>query len=73
MSEAVGNGWEARQQDHKTAGRRDCETARPRNDGTTGRRDDETAEKPRRSQAFSGILRHSQSCEAVRGSARRLA
>ena len=42
------------------------ETTGLRDNGTTGQRDNETPEKHRHSQAFSGILRHSQSCVAVR-------
>ena len=42
---------------HGTTGLRDC--------GTTGRRDDETP----KTQAFSGVLSHSQSFSAVRGCA----
>ena len=43
-------------------------TTRPRDHETTGPRDHETTrhpEKHRRSQAFSGVLRRSQSCEAT--------
>ena len=48
-----------REGDDETTGLRDHETTRPR--------DNETAEKPSHSQAFSGILRHSQAFSAVRG------
>ena len=51
----------ARQQDYGTA--------RLRDDETTGRRDYGTTKRHRRSQAFSGILRHSQAFSVVRGCA----
>ena len=49
--------------DYETTRQRDNETTRQRYNGTTGQRDN------RKTQAFPGILRHSQSCVAVRGSA----
>ena len=57
----------AMQQDDGTAGLRDYGTTGLRDNGTTGRRDDETTRQRdnRKTQAFSGILRHSQSCEAA--------
>ena len=60
----------AMQQDDGTTRPRDYETTRPRDYETTGLRDHGTA-RPldnRKTQAFSGIPRRSQSCVAVRGS-----
>ena len=63
-------GWRAnkttKRRDHETARLRDHETTRLREHGTTRLRDNGTTEKHRRSQAFSGVPRHSQSCVAVR-------
>ena len=59
----------AMQQDDGTARLRDNRTSGLRDLGTTRPRDYETAEKHRRSQAFSGVLRRSQSFSVVRGCA----
>ena len=62
------NDWEARHplpRDHGTTGQRDNETTRLRDYETAGLRDYETA----RLLKNTGVLRHSQSCVAVRGSA----
>ena len=60
-----------RPRDHGTTRQRDNGTTRQRDNGTTGQRDNGTTGQRdnRKTQAFPGILRHSQSCVAVRGSA----
>ena len=54
----------ARPRDHETTGQRDHGTTGPRDYETTGLRDN------RKTQAFPGVPRHSQSCVAARGCAR---
>ena len=64
----------ARQQDDKTTRPRDCGTTRPRDDETTRLRDNGTTRQRdnRKTQAFPGVPRRSQPCEAARSCARQL-
>ena len=56
-----------RPRDDETTRPRDCETTRLRDHETTRPRDYETTEKPRRSQAFSGVLSRARQCAIERG------
>ncbi len=67
------DGGTARQRDCGTTGRRDCGTTRRRDDETT--RPQDTLKNTgvlRRSQPFSGVLRHSQAFPVARSRARQL-
>ena len=71
LTERRAIGWERLRKTEKDWERLGSAPIRLRDYETTGRRDDETTrrretpEKPRRSQAFSGVLRRSQLCAAA--------